>query len=367
MKKRNLFGNIAFLILLIVSLLSLIIGPVFADDGGYKKVTKPISIESGEDGQNIPRGSYIHHLKNGDTKVYGPDQRLLQVSKTSEDTLIPVPARGLVPTSHVHYVPTESRICRVGDEIKIYQGSECILTILDETFDKTKRKSINTSEDTEKSAPDLTTWPPPPYHSGWIEYSRDWAVDGLAKFQADWYVPCAPPAPSNSLIVNYIFNAIEDDDYSDIIKPVLENNHYIGTFTWTCAAWYGIEDTFIRDDSGAFATSQGNHIRGTLSIVNGIWKIDIYDMTQSKHSILYCNDFSTGDDLKIFCSLEGYYIQGNSDLAGDINFQNMLFKNDAGGTIDIGWSKHTPGSSWGLTGLKVTVVADNLVKLATPN
>jgi hypothetical protein len=45
----------------------------------------------------------------------------------------------------------------------------------------------------------------------------------------------------------------------------------------------------------------------------------------------------------------------------------MEIQNSVYSTIDVTWGTETQGTSWGLTGLQVSVVADDEVALNTPN
>ena len=67
MKKRYLSS---FVVLLVVTLLSIFAAPAMAEGTRYTRLTKPIGPVDDESVLSIPEGSYIHHMANGVTEVY---------------------------------------------------------------------------------------------------------------------------------------------------------------------------------------------------------------------------------------------------------------------------------------------------------
>jgi hypothetical protein len=357
MKKVSILG---IAILLVVSLLIWGPGPVMAHDEEFQWIDKPLSPVEGDDVYSIPPGSTIYHLENGITKVYGPDGRHVLTTKDTLQSLIPVPSGGLAGASHVHTVPSDSKVSRVGGEVKVYYDETCILTIVNENRDSAKTPPLSHSE-----WPDNNQPPPPDVPEGtWLAYSVDVDVDDLMYFYAYWSVPDSPPDPDYWAYA-FIFNAIESPDYSDIIQPVLEWNVYTaGTYEWTCAAWYGIDGDFI--DGTRIDASEGDDIFGYMVKFGDLWMIKILNQDTNESSTLWTDEFATGDNLKIFCALEGGYIEDDDEVPGDVLFYDMLFKDDHWNTINISWLTFTPGEAWGLT-LDVEVYSDDEVEIQTAN
>ncbi len=367
MKKVYIIWAVA---LLVIGLLTWSIGPAMAQDEEFQPIYKPLSPGRGDDVHGIPPGSTIHHLDNGITKVYGPDKRHILTTIESKQSSIPVPMRGLVKASHVHVVPSESKISRVGNRTKVYHGGTCILTVVNESRGNAKRPSPSSGVLVDESQPP----PPASAYTGWIEYSRDRDVDHLRYFKAYWSVPEEPP-DHYYWTTDYIFIAIESPDWDDILQPVLEWNAHRGHYEWTCAAWYGLDGDYYRGDP--IDASVGDELYGYMKkyfekYTGYYWKIKIKNFDNGDSSILYTDEFPTDGsgrhDLKIFCALEGYNVRDDDDVPGDIRFEDMIFADEDNDIINITWSGYTPGESWGLTGLRVRVYSDDsLVKLYTAN
>ncbi|MBA7657842.1 hypothetical protein ES703_65785 [subsurface metagenome] len=342
MKKAYIPG---IAILLVMSLLMWAVGPVMAQDEEFQRIDKPLSPVGGDDVYSIPPGSTIHHLDNGITKVYGPDGRHVLTTRDTLESLIPVPMGGLVGASHVHSVPSGSKISRVENGIKVYHDGACILSV------------VNEGDNAET---------PPPSSSGWIEYSRDSDVDDLRYFRASWSVTAEPP-DHDYWTTDYIFNAIVSPDGTDILQPVLEWNVVRGTYEWTCAAWYGIDDEYFH--GARIDASVDDDLYGYMRKYDTEWKTKIRNLDTGESSILWTdpNEFHTGDNLKIFCALEGWYVDDDDDVPGDTLFHDMIFTDDEGDPINITWYGYTPGTAWGLTDLKVVRYSDEEVELQTAN
>jgi len=321
-------------LIILIALTTSLAGPAMAQDN-YTKIAVPFSVDQMDGGFQIPSGSTIHHLANGITEVYGPDKSSILKAKDSDSSLIPTPA-GLMRATYVYHVPSKSMIDGVGNITKVYQGETVILTVIDDNPEKVV-----------------------PSYSGWIESSQDWSVDSLDYFYAKWVVPSDPPDPSAN-VVDFLFNAIEPDDGTKIIQPVLEWN-YGGSDRWTGAAW-------VVWDSGSYRAtpinaSAGNEIWGTMCY-DGMWDVDIYNRSAGGSSFLTTSRLGV-DDLAVFCALEGYNIDGNDDVPGDTTFDDMEFKYGES-SVDITWVEQI---SWGtgLTGLDVEIFSDAKVKLHTAN
>ena len=357
--------------LLVIGLLTWSIAPAMAQDEEFQRIDKPLSPTEGDDVHSIPPGSTIHHLDNGITKVYGPGKRLILTTIESQESLIPVPMRGLVKASHVHHVPSGSRISRVENGAKVYYGGTCILTVVNESRGNAKRPSPSSGVLMDESQPP----PPTVVYDNWIEFARDSDVDDLRYFKAYWSVPEEPP-DHYRYTVNFIFNAIIPRDGRDILQPVLEWNVYQGNYEWTCAAWYGIKcedpSDYYRGDP--IDASVGDELYGHMrkyesddKYSDDYWMIKIYNLDTRDSSILYINQFPTGDNLKLFCTLESRYFRDDDDIPGDIVFEKMRIRDEDFDPINVTWRGKTPGRYCGLTGLKVVSYVDEEVRLYTAN
>jgi hypothetical protein len=118
-----------------------------------------------------------------------------------------------------------------------------------------------------------------------------------------------------------------------------------------------------------FDVSSGDRLYGEMYYIDGygVWYIRIQNIDTYEYSGFNEDDFPSENNLKIFCALEGKNILYDRDIPGDTLFHDMQVKDSIGNTININWSEHTPGSSWGLTGLYVDDVSDDEVVLYTAN
>jgi len=363
-RRISIIGSIA---IVIVSLLVWGLGPVLAQDNDYRPVEKPFGIEARDDVEKIPVNSTIHHFSDGTTEVYGPDNTRVLRTRDSKVGLMPVPIVGPSKASHVYQVPSGSSVGRNGNEIKIYFHGDCILTVINEQLDK--KADLRALLGEEQSLP-----LPPGISSKWVEYSRDWDVDDLAYFYAEWDVPNAPPDDDDYWINNYIFNGIVDPEYEVIIQPVLEWNVPFGTYDWTAAAWWVAEEDWVRADP--IDCAENDDLYGYMRLIDEEdeeWKIKIRNTDEGENSILYTEpgNFPACNNLKIYCALEAYYfryhVSDDDQVCGDIHFEDMEVEDEEYDTININWSEHTPGDAWGLTGLYVDDVSDEEVILYTAN
>lgn len=203
--------SIAFLALLLTGTLITISIVAVAQD--QNNIGTHFSLEKSY-GYYISPGSVIHYL-NCITVVCGHDGNIILSINDSKVPKLPTPAGYSLPVTHIIQVPSGSCIRTDGNVTKVYKDGRCILTVIHDEI--------------------------VPAYSGWIEQANDWTVPNLDRFWAYWDVPKFPPAP-NSNTVDFLFNAIEPDDGSMIIQPVLEWN-WGGSGRWTAAAWYVIQDT----------------------------------------------------------------------------------------------------------------------------
>jgi hypothetical protein len=203
-----------------------------------------------------------------------------------------------------------------------------------------------------------------PIYTGWIEDSNDWSVDNLDLFGGTWVVPSNPPNPEAN-VVDFLFNAIENQSGNKILQPVLEWNQ-AGSGRWTCRAWSGSSSGYYC--SSPINANAGNSIAGAMNYEGGYygWLITCSNHTTHQSTWITTTILGTSS-LAVFCALEGYNIDENDDVPGDTTFDNMAFDYNGNG-VDITWVADDdipPGS--GLTGLDVEIFSDSKVKLHTAN
>jgi len=289
-----------FLTLAVVALLSIVsvlsfTSPAVAQDKDSKGPPSGFSVDQGD--HKIPRGSTIRHLKGGMTEVQGPDNSLVLRTKDSDSSMVHTPS-GTVRSTHIFNLPSGSEIENKGNETDVYQDGAVMLKIID--------------------ADQITV----PQYSGWIEQSCNWSVPNLDYFGANWAVPSNPPSPGADT-VDFLFSAIEPNNGSQIMQPVLEWNQS-GSQGWTLRSWYGpVNGNYYC--STPVATKAGNSISGVLSYSRSGWNIVTRNVTTNKSTSIITKSLGTSN-LAVFCALEGYNINGNKDVPGDTTFNDMSFK-----------------------------------------
>lgn len=337
--------HIAFTIALGLALVLLLFGvvPAMANDGGRAKVQAPFTVDPDQPGQLVERGATIHHLINGVTELYGANKALKSRALESEASLISTP-QGPRKANRVYYVPNGAEISNEGDITYILDGNTRILTIVD---------------DSPKRVPAI---------NGWIEQVNDWSINSIDYFDAYWTVPLGPP---NRSLTNtdYYFNAIEPQDGTSIIQPVIQWNQNQGTNMWQIASWYVWSSGAVV--SRALKVNVGDTIHGTMSYsYSGKWTVTSQD-GKLKSTLVVSQGRGKGigyRNLAIFCALEGYSINNNGDLPGDTTFTGMNFRHRGNNlATTVTWSPLII-SGTNLTGLEVQLVnPPNAVSLLTPN
>ncbi|MBI2854903.1 MAG: hypothetical protein HYX87_08305 [Chloroflexi bacterium] len=284
--------------------------PTLGATKGYATLTTSLSLEEGGGGYTIPRGSMVTHTRSGITTVLGPDRRTLLEVRDADARFVKTP-NGPVRSTHVFQVPTGSMIATSGNTTSVFVGNNLVLTVVNGDTGGNHQ--------------------PPPAVSGWMEYTQA-RVPEISSFHARWQVPASPP-DNGYWTYNYIFNAIESSDGTDIIQPVLEFN-VDHDKKWTLAAWKGADGNYFR--ATPVEANVGDEIWGKMSWYP-IWHVEAQNRTTGKSSTLSTNAIP-GTNLYLFTGLEGYYIEGNKDVPGDIDFTNMVFNDIEGRPLDIVWS-----------------------------
>jgi hypothetical protein len=344
--KPNGFGIAAAGLLAALLIAAIIVPAVGASTPASEsvRITAPLSPMKSSSIYSIPSGSVIDHSADGVTTVYAPNGTCILTAQDSKADMIGTPAGKSLPATHLHQVPSGSRICTIGDGVtKVYKNETCILTV------------VNRDQE-EDTIPDF---------DGWIEYSKDQSVDELWEFNAYWHVPSSPPSPESGT-VDFLFNGIEPSTGGAIVQPVLEWNQR-GSDRWTGSAWaVSGGDSYHSDPIDA---SVGDRIKGILAWDDDYnsWLIDFYDMTTGEQTYIW-SGYVGDTDLKVVTTLEGYNVEDDTDVPGDTTFYDMSFRDSNFNTVDITWEPWYGPGVWNyLTGLRVESSSDERVKLHTAN
>lgn len=293
-----------------------------AERENYKKVVRPFSTMEEKNVHTIPKGSIVKYLANGTTEVTGPKGKLLLSIKDNEVAMIATPT-GPKKATHVFQHPSGSFVHGASENVVEVYGpdNKLILTIID----KSGKKVSAEGEEIQI-----------PAFSGWIEAARSWfgGAEDISYFYAEWY---APKTPINNWIdddVTFLFPGIQGDGRGAwsgkwvIVQPVLQHNNdgYGGL-------WPGnpldMRSWVAGDGSGHYSSpvsvSEGDSLAGAMTwdYQNNRWIIYSWNTTTSKGTSLVTDLMSGGDE--VVTTLEGYNLETNSDLFGDVLFSNMEF------------------------------------------
>jgi len=344
-----------------LSLLACSIGLVTAQEQSeeYVVITAPLSPEEGKDVYSIPTGSIIYHSADGITTIYTPDGKPILKARDSEAAMIPTPAGVVVPATYVLQSPSESSA--TFEPFEFYTDD---------------RGWVSTESATKIYAPDgalistvvrenTSALSQPPQFSGWIEDANNWSVDALDKFTAYWKAPCYPSSPEGNT-VDFLFNAVEPDDGSGIIQPVLEWNNR-GAPVWTAASWWG-NKTIGYYWSSPIDVSVGDRLKGELEwyAASARWHIRITNLDSGDSTGYWAAEDFIGDtNLGVFATLEGCNVYDVTDVPGEATFYDMSFSYQ-GNPVDIEWEPWVNQSvKQDIPGLHVLVCSESKVKLLT--
>lgn len=301
-------------LILILTILALIAVPIMslpaaADDSGFTEVNKSFSIDSDE-GHRIPEGSTVHHLRDGITKVFGPDKSLILKAKDTESSEVNTP-NGPKKATHVFGIPNESRIKQTAKGVlEVYQGDSIVLTIIDENPVNENLPSPFTKTDS------------------WIECCQSYQSDSNpTTIQADytyarWNVPATYSPESNTII--YIFNGFTPSNGAYIVQPVLEYNRWSQN-SWTCTAWYVSSQNELYSQSHVPAWV-GDEVEGGMQSQGGDdWMVSIDNYTQGGEtaSRIFYDTSIYPSGLLAFWALEGYNIYNDGDAPASITFTDI--------------------------------------------
>lgn len=259
----------------------------------------------------IPTGSIIEHTVDGMTLIF--DQKgnhFLSISDVRSEK-IPTPAGIEKPATMVHQVPNDARIYYEGNRVFVTdQAGELILVVIDDRGSSTQPVGIA---------------------SEWNDH--DWVEDAeaypnyITENIAYWTVPSSPPSLESGEMI-YLFNSIKGVSGSKtyLLQPVLR--YYGNNQRWEGQAWacdvYGPDD-FV---GPLFTTAAGRTMKGRIywSTSLNTWSITLYDQTTGQYSSLSTNCISPQTNSRVAVTLEGWYIDDNTDVPGDTLFYDMSYK-----------------------------------------
>ena len=318
-----------------------------------KEVNLPLSPISDESVFSISPGSIIYHTDDGLTKVFDQQGKASFYVNDKDSAMIPTSAGVIKPATFIHLVPTESHSYHKGNQTFVTdEKGNLILTIINEKAFELSGPEIQSNSKSNE----------------WIEWAEDASISSLTQFDAYWYVPDHPPS-SESLEAIYLVNGISPyGGGPGIIQPVLEwNRPDTGTY-WTAAAWGAT--TSGGDDIGSrIQVSEGDLLKGRLywSDTYDQWYVQLSDLTTGTSSTVWTDVVSGHTNLEAYVTLEGYNFDDDTDVPGDTEFYNMVFKN-GGSTVTMSFSEYYGSMAQQLlSGLDVNIISGTDVELKTAN
>jgi len=287
-----------------------------------------------------PSGSIIHHTKDGLTRVYGSDGKQILSAVDSMAKEIATP-RGFRPATFVSQVPSGSHVIHRDNTTYVFHSGDLILTMLSDQPDE--YGSLQRNEYMDVGG-----------FNGWIEYAYK-NIPQITQFDAYWKAPTCPPSSEFAEPV-FLFNEIRTPDETAIVQPVLEYNQPITGQYWTGCCWAlkdGMQDVY----SGRITVNTGDTLKGQLhwSDTYDQWYIQLSDITTGESEYLW-SDYVPNTNVQVDVTLEGWNIDDNSDVPGDMKFYNMAYKNN-GNPISVTLYRYI-SSSAPLTGLNVEFVSN---------
>jgi hypothetical protein len=323
------------------------------------KVQRALGVTDGPDVHKVPVGSTVIHSPDGSTKVTGPDGKLVISAKSNEVALVPTP-EGMAKATDVCEVPSGSFVHGASSTITEIYGPDgrLIITIVDQTG--------QASPGGEKTVPS---------YDHWIE-DANWAGPGsFGYLYGEWTVPTAP---SNSWIdddVVYLFNAIEGQGANDwagrevILQPVVDfNQNGIVPGNPLLGRVWVVSDTGLHVTSETIGVAVGNVIAGAVSLVDPnqpVWSASIVNQSTGQYSALTTDRLGTTGQF-VTEALEGYNLEGDSDLFGTTGFVNLEVRNQNGGQLIPSWNGRIwPGAGDYFNNLGVIIYGSSHIALRT--
>lgn len=316
-------------------------------------VDLPLSPIVDESVFSISPGSIIYHTNDGLTKVFDQQGKALFYVNNKASPMIPTSAGIVKPATFIHLVPTDSHTYHKGNQTFVTDNKgNLILTIINDN-------DIAASETNAKST--LR------YHE-WIEWAEDTSVNALTQFDAYWHVPSHPPS-SESFEPIYLFNGISPSGGGPgIIQPVLEWNRPDTGQYWTATAW-GCNPNGEDDIGNRITVSEGDRLKGRLywSSTYNQWYVQLSDLTEGTYSAVWTDILPGYTNLEAYVALEGYNFDDNTDVPGDTEFYNMVFKN-GGNTVTMSFDeRYGTLAQQLLTRLDVNILSGTDIRLLTAN
>eukprot|EP00026_Physarum_polycephalum_P015962 Phypoly_transcript_16775.p1 GENE.Phypoly_transcript_16775~~Phypoly_transcript_16775.p1 ORF type:complete len:256 (+),score=37.38 Phypoly_transcript_16775:3-770(+) len=100
---------------------------------------------------------------------------------------------------------------------------------------------------------------------GWM--ASAWTYSNYTYFSTVWKVPPTPDVSTNNVV--FFFNSFENNNYNDILQPVLGLND--GVNGWTLASWYGANNQYYH--STQVPVKAGDTITGVIQLKGSTWDI----------------------------------------------------------------------------------------------
>jgi hypothetical protein len=150
--------------------------------------------------------------------------------------------------------------------------------------------------------------------SGWI--ASVWTFSNYTYYSAVWKVPPTPSVSTNNIL--FFFNSFENNQYNDILQPVLQLNN--GVAGWTLASWYGSGSQYFH--STPVPVNPGDAITGVIELEGSSWNILGYVNGALKAQISV--SFST------------VQAQGNAEFAMEVYNINTCNQYPSSNGLDIG-------------------------------
>jgi hypothetical protein len=348
--------------LLVICLILSFNYPVAAQ-GNNTQITSEFNFDGSNGGQKIPEGSTIHHLANGTTEVYDLNNSLMLTTNDSISALVMTP-NGPMKANHVYGIPNGATIDGGGSGgvVRCYKDNKLVLTVIDDKLNNIANDALN--QYSRIPIPGQGT-------GGWVE---DGNASGLSPdtFNALWTCPSSPPA-QRSVIIDYLFNGIEDYSGQYLIQPVLQWNVNAGTWIGNC--WFVLPGNSYHTPT-AVAVSPGQTCEGSMINQGGSnWLITFYNISMgSQISLVVINSnipLNPPNGNYLITTLESYNTSYgliyNYDMPGTTTFSTSVTRNGQHPSFNwTGWVNHN--NPWfQMTHCSVTTSSNIAVTLITGN
>ena len=320
---KRIFKALSIILVLVIfiSLASAI--PISAANGTYSKIQTGFTLDPGQPGTLIERGSTIYHLETGITEVYDANNTLTMTAVESETGVI-MTSYGPKKATDIYHLPDGARVDYSANITKIYDGYNLILTVV---YNQEQSNAIPNTENTH----------------GWLGTTQSHNLminycDGC------WGVPNAPPDSND---VAFYFNGIQSATGATLLQPLLQWNQAGYQQKWS------IQSSAIWPNGGVSmgpvtVVTKANLIEGQVSYVqmyNGwYWMIQIRTLGGSwtgtciSGSIMGQTNDTALTALEVWRPDTQAFV--NNDLPGCCSFVAMTFRYN-GNSVPINWTANT--------------------------